>query len=171
MELLLEENKLFHRYINFRIKNIFMRIGYTCIEYQKYYCKNCCPHAVCRFLKEEPDSIEDALKRCKRLTGTLFTLKRWDQCIIIALYPKKYCPLIQRYECWVSLNIALLQPYIFSPLTLPYNQRNTALYSEMRTLTEHCPVSGDENNLRLTQYRTVSVIPGLKIKTAVWFSI
>lgn len=29
-----------------------------------------------KFLKEEPDSIEDALKRCKRLTGTLFTLKR-----------------------------------------------------------------------------------------------
>lgn len=29
-----------------------------------------------KFLKEEPESIEDALKRCKRLTGTLFTLKR-----------------------------------------------------------------------------------------------
>ncbi|XP_048755804.2 coiled-coil domain-containing protein AGAP005037-like isoform X5 [Ostrea edulis] len=29
-----------------------------------------------RFLKEEPEVIEDALKRCKRLTGTLFTLKR-----------------------------------------------------------------------------------------------
>lgn len=29
-----------------------------------------------RFLKDEPDRIEEALKRCKRLTGTLFTLKR-----------------------------------------------------------------------------------------------
>nr|XP_022305715.1 coiled-coil domain-containing protein CG32809-like isoform X3 [Crassostrea virginica] len=29
-----------------------------------------------KFLKEEPESVEDALKRCKRLTGTLFTLKR-----------------------------------------------------------------------------------------------
>ncbi|KAK3108044.1 hypothetical protein FSP39_000035 [Pinctada imbricata] len=29
-----------------------------------------------RFLKDEPDTIDEALKRCKRLTGTLFTLKR-----------------------------------------------------------------------------------------------
>ncbi|XP_061179788.1 coiled-coil domain-containing protein AGAP005037-like isoform X2 [Saccostrea echinata] len=29
-----------------------------------------------KFLKEEPEAIEEALKRCKRLTGTLFTLKR-----------------------------------------------------------------------------------------------
>lgn len=29
-----------------------------------------------KFLKDEPDRIEEALKRCKRLTGTLFTLKR-----------------------------------------------------------------------------------------------
>lgn len=30
----------------------------------------------CRFLKEEPAKIEEALKRCKKLTGTLYTLKR-----------------------------------------------------------------------------------------------
>ncbi|XP_014669003.1 PREDICTED: coiled-coil domain-containing protein AGAP005037-like isoform X5 [Priapulus caudatus] len=29
-----------------------------------------------KFLKEEPDRLDNALKRCKRLTGTLFTLKR-----------------------------------------------------------------------------------------------
>ncbi|XP_025093932.1 coiled-coil domain-containing protein AGAP005037-like isoform X3 [Pomacea canaliculata] len=29
-----------------------------------------------RFLKEEPAKIEEALKRCKKLTGTLYTLKR-----------------------------------------------------------------------------------------------
>lgn len=29
-----------------------------------------------RFLKEEPDRLESALKRCKKLTGTLVTLKR-----------------------------------------------------------------------------------------------
>lgn len=34
---------------------------------------------VCReetFLKEEPDRLEVALRRCKKLTGTLVTLKR-----------------------------------------------------------------------------------------------
>lgn len=29
-----------------------------------------------RFLKEEPDRLENALRRCKKLTGTLVTLKR-----------------------------------------------------------------------------------------------
>lgn len=29
-----------------------------------------------KFLKEEPDKLESALKRCKKLTGTLVTLKR-----------------------------------------------------------------------------------------------
>lgn len=36
---------------------------------------------VCReekFLKEEPDRLEIALRRCKKLTGTLVTLKRWE---------------------------------------------------------------------------------------------
>lgn len=28
------------------------------------------------FLKEEPDRLETALRRCKKLTGTLVTLKR-----------------------------------------------------------------------------------------------
>lgn len=35
---------------------------------------------VCReeaFLKDEPDRLEVALRRCKKLTGTLVTLKRW----------------------------------------------------------------------------------------------
>lgn len=34
---------------------------------------------VCReetFLKDEPDRLESALRRCKKLTGTLVTLKR-----------------------------------------------------------------------------------------------
>lgn len=29
-----------------------------------------------KFLKEEPDRLESALRRCKKLTGTLVTLKR-----------------------------------------------------------------------------------------------
>lgn len=29
-----------------------------------------------QFLKEEPDRLESALRRCKKLTGTLVTLKR-----------------------------------------------------------------------------------------------
>lgn len=29
-----------------------------------------------KFLKEEPDRLETALRRCKKLTGTLVTLKR-----------------------------------------------------------------------------------------------
>lgn len=36
---------------------------------------------VCReetFLKEEPDRLEVALRRCKKLTGTLVTLKRYE---------------------------------------------------------------------------------------------
>lgn len=28
------------------------------------------------FLKDEPDRLESALRRCKKLTGTLVTLKR-----------------------------------------------------------------------------------------------
>lgn len=31
---------------------------------------------VLRFLKDEPDRLETALRRCKKLTGTLVTLKR-----------------------------------------------------------------------------------------------
>lgn len=30
-----------------------------------------------KFLKEEPDKLEAALRRCKKLTGTLVTLKRF----------------------------------------------------------------------------------------------
>lgn len=30
-----------------------------------------------RFLKEEPERLESALRRCKKLTGTLVTLKRY----------------------------------------------------------------------------------------------
>lgn len=29
-----------------------------------------------KFLKDEPDRLENALRRCKKLTGTLVTLKR-----------------------------------------------------------------------------------------------
>lgn len=29
------------------------------------------------FLKDEPDRLETALRRCKKLTGTLVTLKRY----------------------------------------------------------------------------------------------
>jgi len=29
-----------------------------------------------RFMKDEPERLESALKRCKKLTGTLVTLKR-----------------------------------------------------------------------------------------------
>jgi len=31
-----------------------------------------------KFLKEEPERLESALRRCKKLTGTLVTLKRYD---------------------------------------------------------------------------------------------
>ena len=30
-----------------------------------------------KFLKDEPDRLESALRRCKKLTGTLVTLKRF----------------------------------------------------------------------------------------------
>lgn len=30
-----------------------------------------------KFLKEEPEKLESALRRCKKLTGTLVTLKRY----------------------------------------------------------------------------------------------
>lgn len=30
-----------------------------------------------KFLKDEPDRLESALRRCKKLTGTLVTLKRY----------------------------------------------------------------------------------------------
>jgi len=30
-----------------------------------------------RFLKDEPDHLETSLRRCKKLTGTLVTLKRY----------------------------------------------------------------------------------------------
>lgn len=30
-----------------------------------------------KFLKEEPERLESALRRCKKLTGTLVTLKRF----------------------------------------------------------------------------------------------
>lgn len=30
-----------------------------------------------KFLKDEPDRLETALRRCKKLTGTLVTLKRY----------------------------------------------------------------------------------------------
>ena len=30
-----------------------------------------------KFLKEEPERLESVLKRCKKLTGTLVTLKRY----------------------------------------------------------------------------------------------
>lgn len=31
-----------------------------------------------KFLKEEPERLESALRRCKKLTGTLVTLKRYE---------------------------------------------------------------------------------------------
>lgn len=31
-----------------------------------------------KFLKEEPERLESALRRCKKLTGTLVTLKRFN---------------------------------------------------------------------------------------------
>jgi len=30
-----------------------------------------------KFLKDEPDRLESALRRCKKLTGTLVTIKRF----------------------------------------------------------------------------------------------
>lgn len=38
------------------------------------------------FLKEEPERLDIALKRCKKLTGTLVTLKRWVNEIEIQSY-------------------------------------------------------------------------------------
>lgn len=35
-----------------------------------------CSLAFPRFLKDEPQRLENALKRCKKLSGTLYTLKR-----------------------------------------------------------------------------------------------
>lgn len=36
-----------------------------------------------RFLKEEPERLEHSLKRCKKLTGTLVTLKRYINCVYL----------------------------------------------------------------------------------------
>lgn len=44
-----------------------------------------------KFLKEEPDRLESALRRCKKLTGTLVTLKR------LVFYIK--------FECSENLNL------------------------------------------------------------------
>lgn len=35
-----------------------------------------------KFLKDEPDRLETALRRCKKLTGTLVTLKRYTLTLI-----------------------------------------------------------------------------------------
>lgn len=37
-----------------------------------------------RFLKEEPDHLEISLRRCKKLTGTLVTLKRYTSLVLFA---------------------------------------------------------------------------------------
>lgn len=39
-----------------------------------------------KFIKEEPDRLESALRRCKKLTGTLVTLKR-HECQFIFGFP------------------------------------------------------------------------------------
>lgn len=38
-----------------------------------------------KFLKEEPERLESALRRCKKLTGTLVTLKRFSSVCRISL--------------------------------------------------------------------------------------
>jgi len=38
-----------------------------------------------KFLKEEPERLESALRRCKKLTGTLVTLKRYDSKVLFIL--------------------------------------------------------------------------------------
>ena len=43
---------------------------------------------VCReeaFLKDEPDRLENALRRCKKLTGTLVTLKRYLNVLFLSI--------------------------------------------------------------------------------------
>lgn len=44
------------------------------------------------FLKEEPERLESALKRCKKLTGTLVTLKRFVVIILLCIL-RKHIPL------------------------------------------------------------------------------
>jgi len=39
-----------------------------------------------KFLKEEPDRLESALRRCKKLTGTLVTLKRFVASYSVAIH-------------------------------------------------------------------------------------
>jgi len=39
-----------------------------------------------KFLKEEPDRLESALRRCKKLTGTLVTLKRFVAPYSVAIH-------------------------------------------------------------------------------------
>ena len=36
----------------------------------------CCTF-VLRFIRDEPDKLDNSLKRCKKLTGTLATLRRY----------------------------------------------------------------------------------------------
>ena len=42
-----------------------------------------------KFLKEEPDRLENALRRCKKLTGTLVTMKRYSSKYLISLFNKQ----------------------------------------------------------------------------------
>lgn len=41
-----------------------------------------------KFLKEEPERLESALRRCKKLTGTLVTLKRYALIFIVRNFSK-----------------------------------------------------------------------------------
>lgn len=45
-----------------------------------------------KFLKEEPERLESALRRCKKLTGTLVTLKRYNlkRFMLFLLYFENY---------------------------------------------------------------------------------
>lgn len=80
-----------------------------------------------KFLKEEPDRLESALRRCKKLTGTLVTLKRF------VLHPSS-CPPVPEMRSSLSFCFA------FDSLASVQEQR---LPPNEPTISEETPRSAD----------------------------
>ncbi|XP_042235475.1 uncharacterized protein LOC121875141 isoform X13 [Homarus americanus] len=59
--------------------------GLISAEMEKAFCNE-------KFLKEEPDKLESALRRCKKLTGTLVTLKRYVSATRLASVQEQRVP-------------------------------------------------------------------------------
>lgn len=117
-------------------------------------------YTVHRFLKEEPDSIEDALKRCKRLTGTLFTLKRWEYSLILPCIKKN----IALYPDIRSLTNDL--PYILiDHTTALYPEKKLPSNPEIRTLSLTYSYLCQDNYCPVALYQKMEIFGPLTFKT------